>query len=392
MFDYFSHLIKSAVKANHRYGLVLNGDLSWTANTVQMLKNFYDYSDTIQLGGVVRDEGVHYVNFKQGKTLLGQECNLLICYLSEGFDANSFCAALGSVKGGGLVIIIPSFSAISPCGQLWLEIAFSRLIQVEQSKPLPKLPSVRTSTGVPFIEQASAIKKIHKVLTGHRKRPLVMTADRGRGKSSALGLAAAELMNLRHIRIFITAPSLATVVPVFEHAQKHIKDGIVKKGRVWNSHSSLEFIAPDELIRSQPNCDLLFVDEASAIPVPMLQKMVEFYNRAVFSTTIHGYEGCGRGFTIKFENWLKKIRPGTAFFHLNQPIRWAENDPLEDWLFDTFLLNTELKSLVLRERVEVRLEKVSKQQLVNQPFMLRELFALLVNARGTRDRALCSCI
>ncbi|RSD28317.1 tRNA(Met) cytidine acetyltransferase [Vibrio pectenicida] len=380
MFDYFSQLIESAGKANHRYGLVLKGDLSWTANTVEMIKSLYCYSDTVQLGGEIRDAGVRYVNFKQGKTLLGQECNLLICYLSEGFDANSFCAASGSVQGGGLVIIVPSFSTISPCGQLWLEIAFSRLIQVEQSKPLPELLSVRTSTGIPFIEQASAIKKIHKVLTGHRKRPLVMTADRGRGKSSALGFAAAELMNQRNIRICITAPSLATVIPVFEHAQDHFKDCIVKKGRVWNSHSSLEFIAPDELLRSQPDCDLLLVDEASAIPVPMLQKMVEFYHRAVFSATIHGYEGCGRGFTIKFESWLRKMRPGTAFFHLNQPIRWAENDPLEDWLFDTFLLNTELKPLVVQENAEIRLEKVIKQQLINQPSMLRELFALLVNA------------
>ncbi|MBU2899278.1 tRNA(Met) cytidine acetyltransferase TmcA [Vibrio hepatarius] len=380
MLDYFSHLKESAAKSNHRYGLVLHGDLGWTANTVEMIKSLYCYSDTVQLGGEVRDAGVRYVNFKQGKTLLGQECNLLICYLSEGFDANSFCAASGSVKGGGLVIILPSFNTISPCGQCWLETAFSRLIQVEQSKPLTKHPNVSESTGVPFTEQSLAVKKIHKVLTGHRKRPLVMTADRGRGKSSALGLAAAELMNQRSIRICITAPSLATVTPVFEHAQIHVKNCIIKKGRVSNSNASLEFIAPDELLRGQPDCDLLLVDEASAIPVPMLQKMVEFYNRAVFSTTIHGYEGCGRGFTIKFENWLRKTRPGTAFFHLNQPIRWAENDPLENWLFETFLLDTDLKTLVALEQVEVRLEKVSKQQLVNQPHILRELFALLVNA------------
>lgn len=380
MFDYFSHLIRCAHQSNHRYGLVLNGDSDWTNSTIDLVKSFYSCSDIVQLGGECKDLHTRYISYKNGKTLLGQECALLVCYLSDGFDANSFCAAMGGIRGGGLVLIVPSFNHVALLGQYWLNAVFSHLINIDQFKPLPKVEDAHLLSPTPFSDQTIAVEKIHKVSTGHRKRPFVMTADRGRGKSSALGIAAAQLMKQRQMRILVTAPSLATVAAVFEFAHKNLCGANAKKGQVYDSQSSLEFIAPDELLKSQPDCDLLLVDEASAIPVPMLKKMVAHYHRCVFSTTIHGYEGCGRGFTMKFQKWLEKNRPGTSFFHLKQPIRWAENDPLENWLFDAFLLNTELDSLQFSKGTEIKLEKVNKQDLVNQPSILRECFALLVNA------------
>ena len=380
MLDYFTQLIECACQTNHRYGLALHGDHDWTSSNIEMVKTLYAHSDIVELGGKVNDNKVRYISYKQGKTLLGQECALLICHLSGGFDANSFCAALGSVRGGGLVIIVPTLSNTSPIAQQWLQGAFKRLIQLEQFKPLPEVNEVNTPSLAPFADQSIAIDKIKKVSTGHRKRPFVMTADRGRGKSSALGIASAELMEQRQIKILVTAPSLATVSPVFEHVQKHLLDAQVNKGTICYSHSSIEFIAPDELLTSQPECDLLLVDEASAIPIPMLQKVVSLYHRCVFSTTVHGYEGCGRGFTIKFQDWLEQKRPGTSFFHLNQPIRWAVNDPLENWLFDSFLLNAELEPVEFYQGSEIKLEKATKQNLINQPSLLRTSFALLVNA------------
>ncbi|WP_202408555.1 tRNA(Met) cytidine acetyltransferase TmcA [Vibrio tetraodonis] len=380
MLDYFTRLIELARQTNHRYGLVMYGDHEWTSSTIDTLKSLVSDSDIVQLGGPVSDDRIRHISYKQGNTLLGQECELLICDFSGGFDANSFCAALGSVRGGGFVVILPWLTNTSSLAQQWLQGAFKRLIQLEQSKPLPKVKEVKVPSPALLGDQVIAIEKIKKVSTGHRKRPLVMTADRGRGKSSALGIASAELMEQRQIKILVTAPSLATVRPVFEHAQKQLLDAQTKKGKICYSHSSIEFIAPDELLTSQPECDLLLVDEASAIPIPMLQKVVTLYHRCVFSTTVHGYEGCGRGFTVKFQDWLEDKRPNTSFFHLNQPIRWAKDDPLENWLFETFLLDAELEPLKLNRGSDIRLEKVLKQNLIKQPSLLRASFALLVNA------------
>ncbi|NUW70658.1 tRNA(Met) cytidine acetyltransferase TmcA [Vibrio coralliilyticus] len=380
MHDYFSQLIQSANHANHRFGLVLKGSVDWQSSTLSDLKALFSNSATFQLGGKSDDDNVHQVTFKQGQRLLGQECALLICDLSEGFDANSFSAALGCVIGGGIVVVLPADVDTSSLSQQWFNAALDQLIQVEQAKPLPELPQVASTDAEPLAQQKVAVEKIRKVVEGHRKRPLVMTADRGRGKSSALGIAAAELMKTRNLHIIVTAPSLATVAPVFEHAQRLLPEASVKKGSIQLGQSTLTFIAPDVLLRMPPECDLLLVDEASAIPIPMLQKMVERHHRCVFSTTIHGYEGCGRGFTLKFQTWLKQQRPGAAFYHLDQPIRWNENDPVERWLFEAFLLNAELETLPLTGLPPISMKLIDKQQLVAQPRLLRSCFALLVNA------------
>lgn len=377
--DYFSQLLESAARSNHRFGVVLRGSDEWQQSSLESLCSLVASDDVFLLGCQTALKAAKSVSYKKGQQLLGQECQLLICDFRTGFDANSFSAATGCVMGGGLVVILPQQQDLPGFEQRWLASALNKLNVIQQNKPLPQICHSTELAIEPFEQQKLAIEKIIKVVEGHRKRPLVMTADRGRGKSSALGIAAAQLMQSRQINIVVTAPSLTAVQPIFDHAQRLLPHAELSKGQLVYQASSLKFVAPDELIRSQLNSDCLFVDEASAIPIPMLKQMVERHHRAVFSTTIHGYEGCGRGFTLKFQSWLKQQRPGGQTYHLEQPIRWSANDPLEQWLFDTFLLNAEMEQVVEQESVP-KIRTIDKQTLVAQPHLLRACFALLVNA------------
>lgn len=377
--QYFSQLLSNAQRSFHRYGVVLRGEQNWQVTVLEQLETLIANTDVFQLGGEARASASKYVGYKQGLQLLGQECRLLVCDFSSGFDANSFTAALGCLKGGGLLVILPSQTSSVSLDQHWMERALEDLICIEQNSPLPKVVSVQAHDATPYEQQKQAVDKIRKVVEGHRKRPLVVTADRGRGKSSALGIAAAQLMQDRTLSIIVTAPSLATVQPIFEHAARLLPNASTSKGKLVVGVSSLEFVAPDELLRKKPQCDCLYVDEASALPIPILKKIVESYHRTVFSTTVHGYEGCGRGFTLKFQTWLKEQRPGMVHYQLDQPIRWNEGDPLENWLFTTFLLDAELAD-VSEQVTNVQLSYVEKNELFNRPELLRACFALLVNA------------
>ena len=150
-----------------------------------------------------------------------------------------------------------------------------------------------------------------------------LTAKRGRGKSALLGMLANQIQ----APVYLTAPNKSAVHSVIEF-----------------SEGGIEFIAPDELaIRLQHDPEFsqsawLLVDEAAMIPLPLLQEYSQYFQHIVFSTTIHSYEGTGRGFELKFK---RKIHRTFGRFELKQPLRWQENDPLEHFIDDLLLLNAE---------------------------------------------------
>ncbi|MBE8576278.1 GNAT family N-acetyltransferase [Vibrio sp. OPT18] len=401
----FLHTLSNIAQHNdHRYGVVFDGDFDWQNSAVFTFLQDSLTPSIFQIGGTPF-EGVIHAPVKKGQQLLGRECQVLVCDFREQFDANGFSAALGSLVGGGLLLVLPpkvdASEDIESFGQRWLKRHFDKLISVSQHNEagdvvkathgLPQMQSAQNGLDK-FEQQNTAVELVKKVVSGHRKRPLILTADRGRGKSSTLGIAAAQLLAERHgFNIIVTAPSVKAVEPVFSHASQGLEScEVINATHIRHQGGSLRFVAPDELLKSKPDCDLLLVDEAAAIPIPMLKSMVDMYHRMVFSTTVHGYEGSGRGFGIKFESWLSEHRPGWKGFKLEQPIRWNNNDPLEAWLFDCFLLGNdasltesavdELDGFSTEAINQLDLVELSKAECLANPEQLQQCFSLLVDA------------
>ena len=232
-------------------------------------------------------------------------------------------------------------------------------------------------------DQQQALTAIETVYRGHRNRPLVITADRGRGKSSSLAIAATKILleakSPQHIGI--TAPAEQAVAGVFKLLSQLLPDAQTSKNVIQYQGSTVKFYAIDQLIAHQPELNLLLIDEAAAIPVYMLKTVVTDYRRVVLSSTVHGYEGAGRGFTLKFFNWLEQFKKGWQHLHLEQAIRWAKHDPLEQFIFDSCLLNAELGEVELNSSPDtLSFHSHSKTELLNNRRLLCQLFAVLVTA------------
>ncbi len=320
-----------------------------------------------------------HIALSQSQQVLGMEFDFIVLDFRRGFDANHFCRILGTLVGGGMALVIPPRHQESLAGQ-WLSSIFA---------DLPKWPigdddlvqPLNRDNNIDYQQQDYAIKKILKVVTGHRHRPFVLTADRGRGKTSALGIACADLLYHRQqCSIVVTAPSFRQVSTLFKHARNALPEAnCPHPHQLTYANNRLRFLPPAE-ITADLDCDVLLVDEAGAIPVPLLKQWAYQFPRLVFSTTIHGYEGSGRGFTLKFLPWLSSLRKNVPHLHLDQPIRWAANDNIEQWLNHHFVLDSEVKNLVINSEAKVTYRVLDKSDLVNDPRLLRQCIGLLVQA------------
>jgi len=218
------------------------------------------------------------------------------------------------------------------------------------------------------------------VVIGHRRRPAVLIADRGRGKSAAMGVAAANLLAVRCDRILVTAPRKSACDSLFKHAEITFAN---QGSRDEKLGSRLRYMTPDKLIEHPAECDLLLVDEAAGLPLPLLQKLLKQYSRIAFATTVHGYEGSGRGFLLRFTEHLDQHTPGWKRINLHQPIRYGENDPLEQTLFQSLLLNAAIDPRPVPEQLDdeaPNVERINRDHLVHDETLLRDIYGLLVMA------------
>jgi tRNA(Met) cytidine acetyltransferase len=210
----------------------------------------------------------------------------------------------------------------------------------ESRAPVPPLPEQRFRIAATR-DQEQLVQRLVRFGLGRRRRPLVVTADRGRGKSAAMGMAAAELLRQGRQDIVVTAPSEQNVETLFRHACETLGDQLAEASPgILSSRAGgrLRFMPVRELLTLRPEAEVVLVDEAAAIPAPLLKSVLLGWPRVAFATTVHGYEGAGRGFAIRFRQVLDQSTPQWQSVTLSEPVRWTLNDPLEALITRLFLL------------------------------------------------------
>ncbi|RDH91977.1 MAG: hypothetical protein DIZ77_06670 [endosymbiont of Seepiophila jonesi] len=401
--------------SSHRGMLLLSGKPQWSRTVAAELLKRLTFNRSLWIGLDGPPE-IDSIPASKATTLLGQEIDALVFDAFSGLDVDALGASSGTVRAGGLLLMLspplsewpgfddPEYARITVAGYESRDISGSFLsrfvhlltddatiLQIEQDKPLPPLPAVQPTYTPPPVEdpdcqtadQLTAVEAVIKVVTGHRRRPAVLISDRGRGKSAAMGIAAARLLQQGVLQILVTAPRLAAVEPLFQSACSLLPEAECSRGAIHIGEAQLRFVAPDELIHSPLPGDLLLVDEAAAIPSPMLERLLDHYPRIAFASTIHGYEGTGQGFAVRFRKILDQRRPQWRQIFLETPIRWATGDPLERFIFRALALDASPvpdDELQQADPAETVLETLNRDQLAANESDLSDLFGLLVLA------------
>ncbi|KAI1303101.1 RNA cytidine acetyltransferase [Halotydeus destructor] len=229
------------------------------------------------------------------------------------------------------------------------------------------------------LDQAKVVLKFIDALSEKTLKSTVsLTAARGRGKSAALGLAIAAAIGFNYSNIYVTSPSPENLKTLFDFIlkgfeaiklQEHLDYEVVHSSNtefnkavirinVFRDHrQTIQYIHPSEVQKGKvlgSSSELVVIDEAAAIPLPIVKSLFGPY-LVFLASTINGYEGTGRSLSLKL---LKQLRQQSALsssanskelnnrilheITLNESIRYKAGDQVEMWLNSLLCLDAEL--------------------------------------------------
>jgi tRNA(Met) cytidine acetyltransferase len=372
----FVHLTTQMRDRGIRRLLVIAGDRQWSQQQAQILATRLA-GDWLWVGE--ETEWPLHCTPAALRTLLGQEFQHAVFDARMGLDAAALAALTGTLKAGSWLLLLapdwqnwqaqpdadscrwsdtveaiatPHFIAhLQSCITQSSDAVVWQQHQPVSLKNLPDYPRWHPVNQGPQQEQATLLTQLIALESG----VAVVTAARGRGKSSLAGM----LVNHSPGQCLVSAPTKAATDVLAQFAGERF-----------------HFLAPDALVLDKPEgfFDWLIVDEAAAIPVPLLKQMITHFPRVLLITTVQGYEGTGRGFLLKFCASL----PSYHAFTLNTPIRWAEDDPLER-LIDQIMLFDE-PSLDALPTGPVQFAIISQQDWPHNAPALADMYRLLSGA------------
>lgn len=377
------------LKQMQQYGvrrlLILSGESDWCREQAQVFSREYSgdwlwISDT-----VLTDYPNQQRKFNAVHNLLGSEFRHLIFDATESLNVEALAAVAGTLAAGSLlVILLPDWAR-------WAQLTdndslrwndgshpistpnfihhFQRQIAEDgdvlfwlqgrefSGKRLSSREIWSLSNPSPTEQQRDLLDILMQGKPGH----YAVIANRGRGKSALAGMLAAQWKG--EGQCWFTAPTQASGDSLQSWAQ----------GRAT-------FFAPDALLaccRSEKPTDVdwLIIDEAAAIPTAQLKQLLAYFPRVLMTTTVQGYEGSGRGFLLK----LCAELPNLNLLTLAQPIRWADNDPLERIITQVLLMNAE-DSLIESAGTQYKITSITQHQLAEDSDLLKEFYGLLTEA------------
>lgn len=231
------------------------------------------------------------------------------------------------------------------------------------------------------MDQAKAVLKFIEAISEKTLRSTVaLTAARGRGKSAALGLAVAGAVAFGYSNIFVTSPSPDNLHTMFEFIfkgfdslqyQEHLDYEIIQslnpefnkavvRVNIFKEHrQTIQYIHPGDAVKLG-QAELLVIDEAAAIPLPLVKKLLGPY-LVFMASTINGYEGTGRSLSLKLIQQLRqqsadsqqslsaenkttntaRLSAARSLHEvsLHESIRYAAGDAVEKWLNELLCLD-----------------------------------------------------
>ncbi|XP_041966822.1 RNA cytidine acetyltransferase [Alosa sapidissima] len=231
------------------------------------------------------------------------------------------------------------------------------------------------------MDQAKAVLKFIEAISEKTLRSTVaLTAARGRGKSAALGLAVAGAVAFGYSNMFVTSPSPDNLHTLFEFIfkgfdalqyQEHLDYEIIQslnpefnkavvRVNIFKEHrQTIQYIHPADAVKLG-QAELLVIDEAAAIPLPLVKKLLGPY-LIFMASTINGYEGTGRSLSLKLIQQLRQQSASSQLslsaenrstntarlaaarsLHevtLQESIRYAPGDAVEKWLNELLCLD-----------------------------------------------------
>ena len=405
------------------------------------LKGLYvyhdEFPDAVKMKEVFEDKvsrentvKFEYAVYEKSEKYLGTTVQFLVMDLTKDLKPNDVGRLVGIVEGGGIVIFltppwdtwdtfrtifketltVPGFPDPRHIFITWIKRkllshdgigiydadnnkVIKRLELKRELKPYTKSINIPKERLFPIeiyehaltMDQVNVIKIMEYFYEKPKegtKKVLVLTADRGRGKSCAIGIGIVGLLCLfrkikPRFRALVTSPEPSNVQSLMSLAAKVLdklgyKYDVVKRGgdvvEIRGDRFSIEYWEP--IVIPKLKGDLVVVDEAAGIHVPLLYKILNAHNRIVFSTTIHGYEGAGRGFSVRFLKRLRSMENVLLYqYEMTEPIRYNYEDPVEEWQFKTLLLDAEPADLDERD-----LEDIEAKRLVYVKYDPRDLF------------------
>ncbi|HDN0668467.1 TPA: tRNA cytosine(34) acetyltransferase TmcA [Escherichia coli] len=317
--------------------LVLSGEEGWCFDHVLKLRDALP-GDWLWISP--QPDAENHCSPSALQTLLGREFRHAVFDARHGFDAAAFAALSGTLKAGSwLVLLLPVWEewenqpdadslrwsdCPDPIATPHFVQHLKRVLTADNDAILWRQNqqfslahfTPRTdwhpATGAPQPEQQQLLQQLLTMPPG----VAAVTAARGRGKSALAGQLISRIAG----SAIVTAPAKAATDVLAQFAGEKFR-----------------FIAPDALLASDEQADWLVVDEAAAIPAPLLHQLVSRFPRTLLTTTVQGYEGTGRGFLLKFCARF----PHLHRFELQQPIRWAQGCPLEKMVSEALVFDDE---------------------------------------------------